>query len=283
MKRPIFLAGMPRTGTTWIASVLAATPGTAYFHEPFNYLHVEESAPFVMRYRRGGDTVPELTAYCRRCFSGRQRHRNVISRQPKWRRWLPFTFGRILIKDVHSLLALDWMDRQFGPRIVIVLRHPLAFADSWFRMTGGKSEKAIERLLTQPALLEDYLRPFESHLRAMDDFWSRIGAYWGACYYVALQQQLSHPEWIMVRHEDFLEDTTTRFRELCARLDLPWSDRTEQFLLKSNASDSGELYVPQRILSNEKEKWRKSLTAEQRAAVARGAAPFEIAAYPQLP
>ena len=279
MKTPIYLAGLPRTGTTWIASVLAATAGTAYFHEPFNYRNVEESAPFAMRYLRAGELAPEFAAYCERCFSGRQRHRSVIGRQPKWRRRLPFWPGRILIKDVHSLLALDWIDRRFGPRIVIVLRHPMAFADSWHRMAGDNSEQAIDRLLTQPALLEDYLRPFESHIRSMDDFWSRIGAYWGACYYVVLQQQRNHPEWIAVRHEDFFEDTTKRFRELCSRLDLAWTARTEGYLLKSNASDSGELYVPQRILAKEKDKWRKALNSQQMEAITRGAAPFNISAY----
>ena len=97
MKRPIFLAGLPRTGTTWIASVLAATPGMAYFYEPFNYRQVEESAPFAMRYLRGGDSAPEFEAYCRRCFSGRQRDRALHSRQPIWRRWFPFTSGGSLI------------------------------------------------------------------------------------------------------------------------------------------------------------------------------------------
>ena len=179
-------------------------------------------------------------------------------------------------------MALDFIDRQFGPRIVVVLRHPMAFADSWFRMRGDKSDP-FDRLFTQPALFEDCLQPFESHIRSMDDFWSRIGAYWAACYYVVLQQQRKHPEWIVVRHEDFLENTTTRFRELCARLDLRWTDRTEEYLLKSNSNDSGELYVPQRLLSNEKEKWRKALTPAQATAVARGAAPFNIAAYPDLP
>jgi hypothetical protein len=280
MKEPVFVVGLPRTGTTWIASVLAATAGTAYFHEPFNYRNVPESAPFAMRYLRTGDPAPEFAAYCQRCFSGHQRHRAVISRQSKWRRRLPFSFGRILVKDVHSLFALDWIDRQFGPRIVMVLRHPMAFADSWQRMAGDNSEAAIDRLLSQPALLDDYLRPFESHLRSMNDFWSRIGAYWGACYYVVLQQQRNHPKWVVVRHEDFFEDTTVRFRELCARVDLEWTARTEQYLLNSNASDSGELYVPQRILSNEKDKWRKALSAEQVEAVTRGAAPFNIPAYP---
>ncbi len=35
-KRPAFIVGLPRTGTTWIASILNTAPGIKYFHEPFN-------------------------------------------------------------------------------------------------------------------------------------------------------------------------------------------------------------------------------------------------------
>src|SRR5689334_19773089 len=174
MKRPIFVAGLPRTGTTWISTVLAATTGTTYFHEPFNYLNVKESAPFLMRYLRAGDQDSEFSAYCQRCFAGRQRSRAVIRYQPKWRRHLPFFFGRILIKDVHTFLSLDWIDRHIGAQIVVVLRHPMAAADSWFRMTEGRNEQILDRLFNQPALLDDYLRPFESHLRSANDFWERF-------------------------------------------------------------------------------------------------------------
>ena len=64
-KTPILVAGLPRTGTTWIASVLGATAGTTYFHEPFNYRNVKESAPFTMRYLRSDDDDPKFAAYAK--------------------------------------------------------------------------------------------------------------------------------------------------------------------------------------------------------------------------
>jgi hypothetical protein len=280
MKTPILVAGLPRTGTTWIASVLGATAGTTYFHEPFNYRNVEESAPFTMRYLRRADEDPKFAAYCEKCFAGRQRHRAVTLYQSRWRRRLPFLAGRVLIKDVHTFLALDWIDRHIAPRIVVVLRHPCAVADSWFRMVKGEEELGImDRLLTQPDLLDDYLRPFEGHLRGANDFWSCIAAYWAACTYVVLQQQQRHPEWIVVRHEDFFDDPKARFRDLCSRLDLPWTAASERYLRESNAADSGKLYVPRRVIADEKDKWRRKLTPEQVETVRRGVAPFDLRLY----
>jgi hypothetical protein len=281
IKTPILVAGLPRTGTTWIGTVLGATGGTTYFHEPFNYRNVEESAPFTMRYLRRADDDPKFAAYCEKCFSGHQRHRAVTLYQSAWRRRLPLPAGRVLIKDVHTFLALDWIDRHIGPRIVVVLRHPFAVADSWFRMVKGKGDDLgiMDRLLTQPALLDDYLRPFERHLRAANDFWSFIGAYWAACTHVVLQQQRQHPEWIVVRHEDFFDDPEARFRDLCKRLDLSWTAESERRLRDSNAADSGKFYVPGRVIADERDKWRRHLTKEQVDTVRRAVEPFDLPTY----
>ena len=36
MKRPILVTGAHRSGTTWIAKMLALAPGVGYIHEPFS-------------------------------------------------------------------------------------------------------------------------------------------------------------------------------------------------------------------------------------------------------
>jgi hypothetical protein len=82
-----------------------------------------------------------------------------------------------------------------------------------------------------------------------------------------------------VQHEDFCDDPFGRFHTLCDRLGLHWTEQAEQLLLESNSQDSGHPYVPKRLLANEKEKWRKHLTAEQQDAVIRAVRPFNIPGY----
>ena len=280
MKTPIFMVGLPRSGTTWIAKVLGATAGTSYFHEPFNDHNVPQSAPFTMRYLRASDNDPQFAAYCRKCFAGRQRHPSVKPHGQKWWQHIP-GFTRVLIKDVHSALALDWISRHIAPRIVILMRSPLAVADSWLRVFGRDRDdgRISTRLLGQPALVADYLRPFESHIRSATDTPARAGVYWGACYHVLLSQQRAHPGWIVVRHEDFCDDPAGQFHQLCDRLGLRWTQRAEELLVQSNSEDSGHPYVPKRILANEKDKWRKTLTPEQQEAVVRAVRPFNVPGY----
>lgn len=279
MKSPIFIAGLPRTGTTWIANVLSAAPGTAYYHEPFNFKNVPESAPFSLRYVSASDDDPAFAEYCRKCFSGRQRHPKVIDAQPWWRCWLPVPTGRVMVKDVHSVLALDWIRQHIAPRTVLVLRHPCAMANSWVR-NNWKNEGMYAALLEQPALLDGVLKPFESHLRsAQGDYFSRLGAYWGACYHVALEQQKHHQDWVVIRHEDLLENPGDRFHELAAGLDLPWIGRMQKRLERSNSAGSDEPFAIKRLLEEEKVKWRKQLEPEQIRAIQAAASPFGISAY----
>lgn len=278
MKPPIFIAGLPRSGTTWIANVLRSAPGVAYYHEPFNFANVPESVPFSLRYIRASDNDPAFEAYCRRCFAGNQRHKAVISGQRWWRRFLLFPTGRVMIKDVHSLLALDWIQHHIGPQTVLMLRHPFAVTQSWVRH-GWNNEGMYARLLEQREAFEDFLPPFEQHLRAMqDEYFSRLGAYWGACCYIALEYQKRHPGWIVIRHEDFLDDPATQFRSLCEKLGLEFDRNVQEKLRRSNASGSDEPFVVRRRLEDEKKKLRR-LTSEQMQLVAAAVAPFGITAY----
>ncbi|GBD45495.1 hypothetical protein HRbin41_00302 [bacterium HR41] len=53
---PIFVCGVPRSGTTWLARVLARAPGCRYVHEPDNHHH----RPFALRAKRGLGPFPAM-------------------------------------------------------------------------------------------------------------------------------------------------------------------------------------------------------------------------------
>src|SRR5438132_98120 len=39
VRRPILVSGSPRSGTTWVGKMIAASSSVGYIHEPFNPLH----------------------------------------------------------------------------------------------------------------------------------------------------------------------------------------------------------------------------------------------------
>ncbi|MGB7443736.1 MAG: sulfotransferase [Coleofasciculaceae cyanobacterium] len=277
----IFLVGLPRTGTTWIASILNTADGIKYVNEPFNYQNIPETEPHFMQYLLAEDQDTEFERHCRNAFANHLTHPFVtFSLSSTYKRfgWFP---GRVMVKDVHSFLALEWIARNISPTIVIIMRHPCAVAASWFRI-GGKNEKAIGQLLAQPRLFSDYLQPFEHVLNNAQTFWQKMGAYWGASYYVMLQQQLRYPDWILVKHEDFCFEPVQESKKLFAQLNLTWTTKTDQVLSQSTRQHSGKPYQPQRVSSQEPDKWKSQLTPQQIEQVRQFVQPFGIPYYSDL-
>ena len=101
--RAIFVTGMQRSGTTWIARA-GGGDASRLVHEPFNWrLHGDDGRlyGYYMKYMRGEDDA-EFTAILHAAING--------GRQPQGR-WLP---GRVVIKDVHCCLAVEAVFESFG-------------------------------------------------------------------------------------------------------------------------------------------------------------------------
>ncbi len=195
-KSPIYIVGVPRSGTTWLVSILNTAPGIKYFNEPFNIEHIPEARPHIRKYLRANDNDPEFAEFCQNAFTGKTNNGFVKHKLAQPYKKLPWLPGRVMVKDVHSNLALEWIDQHIVPVTVIVMRHPCAFALSWSRLYNHidrNINRNIEPLMSQPPLMEDYLKPFEYLFKEAQSLWEKLGMFWGASYYVMLSQQKKHP------------------------------------------------------------------------------------------
>ncbi len=277
-QRPIYVVGLPRSGTTWVASVLNTAKGIKYFHEPFNYKTVPNAASHFMEYLRATNDNPKFARHWHDALSGRTKGHHVNKRllwPYKRFRWWP---GRVVIKDINTCMALAWTYQHIRPHIIIVMRHPCGVASSWFRMNWTEI-RGIQRLLNQSRLMEDYLNPFEYLLKGAQDFWQKIGAYWGAVYYVMLQQQQKQPHWIVIQHEKLCRDSIGQYRKLFSELNLSWTAETDNMLNTSTKRHSNLPYVPERISSQEPDKWKAEMNHWQIEYVREFVKPFRIDAY----
>jgi Sulfotransferase family len=278
-KPPIYIVALPRSGTTWVVSILNTVPGIKYFNEPFNIDHVPEALPHIRKYLRANDNDPEFAQFCQNAFTGKINNafvKHQLCQPYKKMPWLP---GRIVVKDVHSNLAVEWIDRHIVPMTVIMMRHPCAFALSWSSLYKS-IDKNIEQFTSQPNLMEDYLQPFQHLFKDAQTLWEKLGLFWGASYYVMLSQQKKHPNWLVIQHEQLCVDPVAEYQKLFAQLDLPWTKPTQEVLDGSMTKDSGKPYVPQRITSQEPDKWKNKLESAQISAIQRFVQPFEINGYP---
>lgn len=170
----VLVVGVPRSGTTWVGRVLAATDETAYLGEPdnptgfpfallacrrlglghFPLLSPDREAPEYERlwtYAFGLASVGSVDR-ARRAAAHR-----LLRRVPPERvraalrgvgpglpvrtsEWLavpeePVTLtGNLVVKTINAPLAVEWIARRFRPRIAIVLRNPLSILSSWARL-----------------------------------------------------------------------------------------------------------------------------------------------------
>ena len=131
---------------------------------------------------------------------------------------------RPLLKDPIAVFSAEWLAETFGAQVVVLIRHPAAFADSLNR-AGWNYD--FSNFLRQPLLMERYLYRFADEIRAAAaqpmDILDQASLLWRAIYHTVYEYQQAHPAWYFVRHEDLSLDPIAEFRRLFGYLDLPFS------------------------------------------------------------
>lgn len=269
MTQPVFLIGLPRTGTTWASRALAAATRRRIVHEPFNWRTYPQRVGYHMRYLPAGAHDAALLAIVRQAL------------QPPFPLGLLPRFRRVVVKDVHICLAIEYLWQELRPHIIILMRHPCAMASSWARLEYEVTSR-IDLLLGQERLLQEHLEPFAAHLRRSreEDFFWQVGAYWGAAYYVLARQAQQHPEWQWVTHEQLCASPGECFAQLVQGMGLDMQQSGWRFLSRHNRARSAEDndYSLFRVTEQEPDKWQQVLTTEQVQAVQAGAEPFGLLA-----
>jgi hypothetical protein len=209
LSSPILVTGAHRSGTTWVGKMLALAPGTGYVHEPFNprfstgaferYFTVvtaaneDRYAPELervlqFRYRPGRLRGPRDLARAARDFARTERLRR---RSP-----------RPLVKDPIALLSAEWLAERFAMDVVVLIRHPAAFAASLKRL-GWRHSFAT---FFDDGRLPEVLQPYEAEIREQaerpGEILEQAALLWRVLYGAVDGYRQRHPDWIFLRHED---------------------------------------------------------------------------------
>jgi hypothetical protein len=150
--KSILVTGSARSGTTWLANILASQGKFRIMFEPFNPNLVPEYRKFnYFQYMRPEEYDQDLYEFCNQVFTGKIRNA-WIDREIQY--LLPQ--GRV-IKCIRSTLMLRWLDIQFPevPKVFIV-RHPCAVVLSRMKL-GWATDDDIRHFLSQPKLMSDFL------------------------------------------------------------------------------------------------------------------------------
>lgn len=242
-KRPILVTGSHRSGTTWVGKMLGFSPEIGYVWEPFNKRHrpgifrpkFDVWYPFVDEHNAHGylDAMEDLLSFNYSLRAELQEARTVYDMGRMLRDFVRFGWFRLqkrrpLLKDPMAFFSADWLARTFEMQVIILIRHPAAFASS---LKIKNWHFPFEHFLKQPNLLDNTLFAFKdeiiSYSRQPRDLIDQACLLWRMIYSTAYSYQEKHPDWLYFRHEDLSLDPENMIAALYDSLQLDFTREIE--------------------------------------------------------
>lgn len=280
--KPILVTGAHRSGTTWVGKMLALAPGVAYVHEPFSPKAPKGLSPagferyFTVvtrenegRYRAGLKRSLALRYDVTAQLRSAQSWRDVV-RIPRdyWRLHRTRRSGRRpLMKDPIALLSAEWLAESFGMDVVVLIRHPAAFAASLKRL-GWKHSFAT---FIQDGGVPEVVRPYEAEIREQaerpGEIMAQAALLWRLLYNAVDGYRERHPDWAFVWHEDASAEPVATFERLYAQLGLDFTPAAREAIARASAPENpAALATPYAVELHSAAslgRWRDELTAEE--------------------
>jgi hypothetical protein len=308
VSEPILVTGMPRSGTTWVAHMLAAGGQVAYINEPLNPQHppggfpgvldvrVEHRFQYICRDNEGGylDAYRDLLRLRYRPLAEIRRNHHPRDLPHQLHHLRTFAAGRLrrrrlLVADPYAVFSIPWFAQRLGFQIVVVVRGPVAAVASRKRL-GWIFEP--EELRRQPLLVRDVLDPLEiatgparspREERVIDS---------GALLWAAIHRSIDvfreeldgvH----MVRHEDLSREPQQEFAALSERLGLEFGSRSASAVERATTASRSETPVgdPHQVRLDSKanlDSWRSRVTRAEVARIEELTAPVAARFYPAV-
>jgi len=147
--------------------------------------------------------------------------------------------SRPILKDPIALLSAEWLADTFGMDVVVLIRHPAAFASSVTRL-GWRFD--FNNFLSQPSLMTSDLAPFATEIecaaRRPPDPLAEASLLWKCLYRIVDRYVTQRPDWMFVRHEDLSLDPARGFRAVCEYSGIAFSGSVAETLRRNTSTEN---------------------------------------------
>lgn len=290
MAPPILVTGSHRSGTTWVGRMLALDPSLEYIHEPFNLdarrpaMRVKPAHWFeYVCAENEKDLLGPVSKLLRGDHPPRRREGGRARLQRLLRPSRSAAPARPLLKDPIALFAAEWLADRFDCQVLVMIRHPAAFASSLKRLDWRFD---FRNWSEQPLLLRDLAGPYEGEIRAFAeggpdggrdrDLIDQAILLWNVMHHVIAGYRERRPGWTFLRHEDLSEAPVEHYRKLYETYDLRWAAGVAAQVEAASAEDApSEVAIENRNVTvrNSREArwtWTRRLSREEQDRVREG-------------
>lgn len=180
-KNTILIAGIGRSGTTWLEEIVNYNNSYRIMFEPFRNVKVDILRKWnYHQYIRTDDNQEKYLIPASKILNGNLRNRWVDHSNKK------IITNKRIVKAIRANLFLKWIRKNFPEiPIIYIIRHPCAVANSKI-MLGW--EEDIKNYLLQKDLMEDFLEPFKDHTVKVSDLFEIKILIWCIENYVVFKQ-----------------------------------------------------------------------------------------------
>lgn len=262
IKKPLLVTGAHRSGSTWVGRMIALSPDLVYIHEPFNVnsnAHISPPGIYNVtfdywftyitsvnegRFYKSLKKTIELRYNLPAALRESRHPRDWVGEMRQYIRFARYRFRGMqpLLKDPIAVLSAEWLADRFDMHVVVLIRHPAAFASS-VKKKGWTHP--FTHFLDQPLLMEEHLGPFEAEIAEYaerpPDIIDQACLLWRIIYYMVSKYKARHSNWIFLRHEDISREPLRYFEMLFAELGLEFTPEIERIITEhSNAANPVE-------------------------------------------
>jgi hypothetical protein len=255
LRANMIVAGTARSGTTWLAEIIASQLNGRLVHEPFHPILVPDFRQFhYFQYMRPEEQDEALTLFCQRLFGGTMRNRWMDRYVDKLRPTVR------VVKAIRANLFLKWLHRKFpdAPQLLII-RHPCAVAASRMKL-GWATDDDIASFLAQPKLIEDHLADKMAIIKSATTDAQKHAIIWCVHHLVPFRQ-FEEDELPIVYYEDLCLQPEVEIPRVFAALGQSYDESVFARLPRPSLTSTGGSAV---IAEGDRVSgWRKSLSARQ--------------------
>lgn len=313
--KSIIIFGPPRSGTTWLASIIALA-GFHIIHEPdngknsftgwvfqnnlrrfpyFNDSDKPNSLIHLFKIALKENYHPSNSKTNSILFKIAQQNKESIERSLQKneiykvkcpnlnQKLIKLIPGKIklnnqprALKSVHSFLSLPFLMKNLDFIPLIIVRHPCAVIHS---MKSIGMPDINRQVFNDPKIRQVFLKPYMTEISKLKSDYEYAGLQIGIFHYI-LNTYTKKYKYSCIKHEDLVLDPINKFKSLFEDLNLGWKPEIEKKLMEKNKEGSG--YDLHRDVSTVNEKWKLKLTGSEIEEINNGYSIFPDLFYKDL-